>query len=813
MKIKSFVLFKRIMRFFKKTYSFLRKKFNFLLHPFRFVFSFYKRIYRLSKLFFRKLALRKRFRYLRNYNLRSALAIDIEKIEKEESKKKVKRKKRKTKIQAFLEWTAFLSVCFVGAIWLLVHQINPNDYKEQIISSIKNVSGLDISINGELSWAVFQMYPAVELNDVKILNIPVGSSLYSINIKNVKAKVNLLSLLNGKNIISKLHIDNAFIEIKESNYKKNNLNNINLNKNNSSESNIINFDISEVFVKNSTLRIHTNGINFDLFVKDITLQHILNDSKISVSSVFYYKNRRFFMNALTSPWQDWLVKNAEIPLSLRLFTSKSGLYADVILKDMFKSFTYIGNLRIKSSNVKTLSELIKEVFPSIGFSELKSQIIGNSEFVSFRDIDWKVVNSDLSGKVEVLFKDRIKINADLKSKKLDIPKMLWPNWRTDLPHKPSEPYVGPWVAEGRLPNAFKDTPFPVDLLKSFDFKLNLKVGEIKSMPEMPLNNVNISLILNDGKFSVNDITFDYAGGKVDLAAYAHITDDNKLSATVGIDANNITVGKIVDYTGYKDSFKGGLSDGKIYLTAYGANLEEFMSTITGNFKIYSINKMVARELGNYLGGSDLLLMLVKLFATDVVREITSDNKKEPDGIFQCIVANGEINNGVYETGRGLAVETHNSNLVVNGRVDLGKENMDVRMFAFPKQGFKLSSSLAEMLYVHGNLSEPDVSISTDGILQSVGTTAILTGTLMSFTGVIGVAAVGMGILAKSLVDQITNDKNPCNTALMLDINKDLSQKVFDLNMESKKRYSDVNRSFMNTFLREKRKFQNYLKEI
>ena len=86
----------------------------------------------------------------------------------------------------------------------------------------------------------------------------------------------------------------------------------------------------------------------------------------------------------------------------------------------------------------------------------------------------------------------------------------------------------------------------------------------------------------------------------------------------------------------KDRGKGAL----IGAAAIGAVFVAF----TGNFKIYSINKMVARELGNYLGGSDLLLMLVKLFATDVVREITSDNKKEPDGIFQCIVANGEINN-------------------------------------------------------------------------------------------------------------------------------------------------------------------------
>ncbi len=746
-------------------------------------------------------------------------------LNKEERKKFLRKKLKQNKFKLFFEFILFLSSVLLIGLHLFFQKINPNDFRRSIEISVKKELNLDLSINGNVKWTVFKIYPAIEINNIIIKNIKIGKYSYTIKLGSVKARISLFSLLNGINVISKIHLDDiSLISDDKINFLKSNKSNVpgqlhikNYNVDNtknelSNSFQNIKFDIDEIFVRNTFVKLNIQNIKEEFKVNNLIIQHILDNHKIILNSNIIYKGQSIKLSIITSTLQHWLSGDSEnIPLSIRLLGLDSIAEWNLILKNINKSFTYIGTFNIISHEPQKLLKLFLDDSFYIGKINLSMDIIGNKYFTSFRDIKLKTSNSDISGIIDLSFKDRFLINANLQSKLIDLPKIFWPNWQTNLEDDNS---ITPYVLHSPLTelNVFKNTPLLLNYIKKLNLNLLLSVDELKAMPQMPIKNIDIKFLLNDGKLSLNSLSAKYANGDVKITAIGIINDKNQLDASLAATADLINIGKIVDYTGYFDFVKSGNSQMRLFLNSVGSDLSELMSNLSGGFKIYSIDKIYLKEMSNYMTGEDLIISLVSLFTNSTVHEKSSEQQnKGYDSYIECFVGNGIIKDGVYESGLGLAIETDNLNIIVDGKVDLGKELINMKLITFPKSGIQFSGNTADMISISGNLAEPDIKLRLQGTVSSIAKTGVLSAAVAPMTGGLSIAAFGIGFVAKTVWDNITAPKNPCSIALTLPINKELSQNVYLNAYKTKKRYESELIKFKDIFRKHKRIFQNSLK--
>jgi hypothetical protein len=440
-------------------------------------------------------------------------------------------------------------------------------------------------------------------------------------------------------------------------------------------------------------------------------------------------------------------------------------HADLVgkINDIADPSSMTGSLTLDIPSVRRTFENIA----SIGLEKPLSgtiDFIATNRFISIAHADLAYDTLNLYGDAEITLGRHPSIKGEFTAPTIDIPNLFFPGWEeaylervrtnTEAPDA-DEPYI-------LDPKAFRNIPLPVETLGLANLNLKLHVGELKAMPEMPVRNIEIGAILNRGEAVVAPLKFDYMDGKVNISVLAN-NRENTFNGDVSIKATGVNAGKIVDSTGYPGVFKGGASNVDIVLKGSGRNLEEFMRTLAGYVKIYTTSPMEGYSIDKMLMSNDLLLSTLRFLATDVVGTVTG-SKKTPKSNIQCIVANLDIHDGKTASNRGIAIQTGAANIVVDGEVDLGMEQMDVSIVTVVKEGLQISNSLAEMVKIQGAMARPRIIISTDGIINTAAKTAFTTVLLGTLTGGVTLITAGIGFLTKSWLLNIQEDRNPCLTA-------------------------------------------------
>jgi AsmA protein len=114
-----------------------------------------------------------------------------------------------------------LVLLVVVAIVVAPMVIDPNDYKEQIQTVVKEKTGRDLSINGNLSLSVFP-WIGVEINDVSLSNAKGFKAKNFAQIKQASVKVKLLPLLSQQVEVSTIVLDGLSLNLAKNKAGKSN---------------------------------------------------------------------------------------------------------------------------------------------------------------------------------------------------------------------------------------------------------------------------------------------------------------------------------------------------------------------------------------------------------------------------------------------------------------------------------------------------------------------------------------------------------------------------------------------------------------
>ncbi|NKB63503.1 MAG: AsmA family protein [Gammaproteobacteria bacterium] len=194
-----------------------------------------------------------------------------------------------------------------------------------------------------------------------------------------------------------------------------------------------------------------------------------------------------------------------------------------------------------------------------------------------------------------------------------------------------------------------------------------------------------------------------------------------------------------------DIIESGAFSMEMSLNGRGYSVAEIASTANGSIKFLVDDARISNAGLNLLGGD---------WVSQFLLTINPFREKETHTGVECGVGHFLVEDGVLNGKSGLALKTDKITFIGGGTIDLSDENIRILIAPKARKGFGIStSSIAKMIRVGGNLSEPKVEVDPAGILK----TGVALGA--------AIASSGLSLVAQGLVDRIRANLDVCEIAL------------------------------------------------
>lgn len=364
---------------------------------------------------------------------------------------------------------------------------------------------------------------------------------------------------------------------------------------------------------------------------------------------------------------------------------RGALVAPLQLQDFDVRFALSGR------NLAHLYPLIGIALPDTPPYALDGRLTRDATTWHYDDFTGKVGQSDLGGSAAVtLGGERPLFKADLVSSRLDFDDLA--GFIGGTPDIEDGDALDPELvareralaAKGRV---IPDTPYDLGKLRSMDADVRLRAQRINA-PDLPLNDMDAHLILDAGLLRLEPLNFGVAGGNI--------------RSTIRLDARKDTIQTRLQATVRRIDLGGLFPPDTLAGEAVGRIGGEFNLTGTGN----SVAAMLGSANGDVAVGmgagrvSNLLVELAGIDIYEALKYLIGQDKQIP---VRCAFADFGVQNGVMES-RAFAFDTTDTIIVGEGSIDLGAEQLDLRLRPRPKDRSFLA--LRTPLTISGSFAQP-----------------------------------------------------------------------------------------------------------
>ncbi len=408
--------------------------------------------------------------------------------------------------------------------------------------------------------------------------------------------------------------------------------------------------------------------------------------------------------------------------------------ADVTIKGSVMDVT--GNLRPDlevSLSARTLRQL-HGTLPDVGPVGMSAKVRPIGKVVEIRDLVVKVGKSDLSGSATVdISGERPRASGKLRASVIDLVELVPPANKSEAGAVVEKP------PDGRI---FPDAPLALDALNIANGDFELAVDRLIT-PNLTLDKVNVAARLDDGKLTVEPAAR-IAGGTIGAAIHIDARTQPAKFA-VDVDAKKVSIGALTkELRGYETS-KGLDSNLKMKLRGQGDSVRALMAGLDGDIRLEIGEGRVNNDVLDRVG-ADLLTQIIGV-------AVPSDEKNETTRL-NCGVMRFVVREGDAIADKTLVMETEKVLLVGGGVIDLKTEDLDLGAKLAARKGIRIGAgTLSSLLRVQGTLAEPKLGTDLAGVVKTGAKVGI------------AVATLGLSLVAESVYGQVSEDDNPCQTAL------------------------------------------------
>jgi AsmA protein len=304
------------------------------------------------------------------------------------------------------------------------------------------------------------------------------------------------------------------------------------------------------------------------------------------------------------------------------------------------------------------------------------RLVRKNDLVRYENFKGQVGESDLSGSFEFdTSGERPLMKGDLHSKMLDLAD-LGTLVGTDQPSK-----------SGVLP----DAPFEPTRWKSVDADVKFKAGTLQRPEQLPLENLNTRVRMNDSVLTLDPLEFGTAGGK--LAGTIKLDGRQEtIRADARIRAQKLQFAKLFPTVKVAQASVGDLS-GVIELKGSGNSVARMLGSSSG-------------KIGLFMDGGSVSELVMEMMAIDLwgITKVKLQGDRQIE--IRCVIGDFGVKEGVAEA-NALIFDTEVVNIAGSGTINLKTEELDLTLRPRPKTGS--IASLRSPLYIRGTFSKPQVA--------------------------------------------------------------------------------------------------------
>lgn len=625
-----------------------------------------------------------------------------------------------------------LVLLVVAALAGIIFTADINQYKKQIVQAVKDNTGRNFEISGDLKLAP-SLIPTIAIEGVTFGNADWSKEKNMLSVSKFEAQIALIPLLKKNIQIVRLALikPNIYLETNE----KGEGNWVLASKDDKKETPAETPDstelpalaINEIYIKkaNVTYKDGQTGKTTELFIDEITL----NSSSFSDPMTLHVKasmnqsplNINGTLGSINS-----LLANKDYSVNLKIDIASAQLSVEGKIDQPMSAK---GIDLLTSLNINKLSDLNKVAgseLPDVGPIIFNGKLFDTESGYAVTSMSLQLMEYNINGDLDISLKDpRPKLNANLSSDSLDI-----------SPFQGGEEKV-------KKEKLFSSDPLPLDVLKTADVNLTFKTKKLITK-DLTITDAAISLKLNNGKLNLTK-SGKAAGGTLSVKVNLDASNGKSALLDINVEIKQFELGQIPAIKG-KEFLTGGKTDININLKGSGASVSQIMAGLNGKLLIKTGKGNISNAVLK-IAGADILTSTLSML---------SPGSKESDGsILECAVVNFDIKDGIAVADKGIAMSTNHLNIIGSGNINLKTEQLDIGITPKAKEGIGLSlDQLAGLVRLGGTLANPAVKADTEAALK----TGLSAGA--------AVATGGLSLLAQGLLSGgSSDDVNPCEIAL------------------------------------------------
>ncbi|WP_260928127.1 AsmA family protein [Novosphingobium sp. 9] len=230
-------------------------------------------------------------------------------------------------------------------------------------------------------------------------------------------------------------------------------------------------------------------------------------------------------------------------------------------------------------NLSQLLAVIDVAIPQTRRFALKATLVKHADSYRFTDMTGTFGQSDLSGRFTVTNGKRLKLDAALVTRRLDIVDAApFIGYNPDV--VAAKGAVAAAAATGAgASRVLPDASLPVAMMQRFDATLDWKVGVVESK-NVPVSNIALALSLERGRLALSPLTFTMARGDV-AADLIFDTRDRPSAISYDIRLKTTPLGRLLAGYGVADSGTTGTIHGRIQLDGRGDTIHDSLASASG----------------------------------------------------------------------------------------------------------------------------------------------------------------------------------------------------------------------------------------
>ncbi len=367
-----------------------------------------------------------------------------------------------------------------------------------------------------------------------------------------------------------------------------------------------------------------------------------------------------------------------------------------------------GDVSVSGRSLAELYELTGLTLPNTPAYKITARVGRDERVYHINRINGRIGGSDVAGdlKVDLNNEGRPYLTGDISSKMLDFKDMgtLFGATAANAPQAP-ELDASP-EATRAVRRLLPDVPLDVARVRGMDAKVNYKALSVKTRPNWPLRQVNLGIVLDKGRLTLNPVEFDFPNGR--------LTGMADIDARTDVQTNHIDMRltglRIQDFTptiGGAEPVEGRL-DARIRASGTGNTVHDAAASANGDLALVMPEGTIRQSFAELMGvnATKGLFML-----------ISKDPKETP---VRCAIAGFKITDGVMRA-QNIVFDTEVVRVSGSGRINLKDESLDLVFEGKPKK-FRLVR-VDVPIVIGGNLTQPKIGLDAKTAIAQGGIAA------------------------------------------------------------------------------------------